>query len=89
VVLRCGVHMAVVLLSVTVVLPCVALVVMLRSAVTITAARITVADGGRWGYGAGAVAAGVAVGAAAGAAATVPYYYNYSCYPPYYCPPPY
>ena len=38
--------MVVVLLSVTVALPCVALVVMLRSAVTITAARITVADGG-------------------------------------------
>ena len=45
-VLRYGVHMVVVLLSVTVVLPCVALVVMLPSAVTITAARITVADGG-------------------------------------------
>jgi hypothetical protein len=38
--------MVVVPLSVTVVLPCVAQVVMLRSAVTITAARITVADGG-------------------------------------------
>jgi hypothetical protein len=37
--------MVVVLLSVTVVLPCVALVAMLRSAVTITAARIMVADG--------------------------------------------
>jgi hypothetical protein len=38
--------MVVVRLSVTVVLPCVALVAMLRSAVTIMAARIMVADGG-------------------------------------------